>query len=641
MHQKLFIRKLSLRGPTKNYEYQFNRGLNLIVGPIFTGKTSLLQFIDYCLGAKAHPKHKEVRNKVVSVLLELEINENIFTIDRLLFSSEKSIIHECSIDALSEKHLLIKVFNTQKKGEESISSYLLKKLGLFGIYLKESPSKNSSDIDMMSFRDLMSFSYLPHERLDNKNLLFENEPLKNLKLKQVFNIIFDVYNNKAAHLSFQIKQLEDELKEKKKKISTLTEFFVSSNIPPKKEMSIRIKNLQDSEIQLKSDLNEITKTLKSGSDTLQELRQELTNIRDEITYLRVKKRDRDTLLKRLLPLRGQYSEEIKKFQFLQESKKILDPLGIVRCPYCLEEIIDSEVINNCCLCGKELTKEKNLKFNLDKEIRSTEVKLSELNKYIQELNLEIEQIDIELKRKNNSSKLIGLKLDEEMKNFISPYISQRDFTIESLTKIREEILNLNSQISFYNLVEEEIKAKNELEASITQNKVALESENAKEMERQDIIKYISNRFGDILESAHFPKLENPLIDENLVPFVRDQAYREVGSGGALTLISISWFLSIFEGSLELDEWHPGFAMIDSLQKNIGISASEKDQDFRDTRIVEGLYSHIIEKTLVYRDDFQLIIIDNEPPKIADEYITVKFSRNPKIPPYGLIDDEIE
>lgn len=494
---------------------------------------------------------------------------------------------------------------------------------------------------MMSFRDLMWFSYLPHERLDNKNLLFENEILKNLKLKQVFNIIFDVYNNKAAHLSFQIKQLEDELKEKKRKISTLTEFLVSSNISPKEEISIKIKSLQDSEIQLKSNLNEITKTLKSGSDTVQELRQELTNIRGEITQLQVIKRDRDTLLKRLLPLRGQYSEEIKKFQFLQESKNILDPLGIVRCPYCLEDIIDNEVIYNCCLCGKKLIKEKNSEFNLNKEIRSAETKLNELNKYIQEINSEVEQIDIELKRKNNTSKLMGQKLDEEMKNFISPYISQRDFTIENLTKIREEILNLNSQINFHSIVEEEIKAKNELEASINQKKVVLESEKIKEIKKQDIIKYISNRFGDILESAHFPKLENPLIDENLVPFVRDQPYREAGSGGALTIISISWFLSIFEGSLELDGWHPGFAIIDSLQKNIGLSASEKDQDFRDTSIVEGLYSHIIEKTLDYKNNFQLIIIDNEPPKIADEYITVKFTRNPKIPPYGLIDDEVE
>jgi hypothetical protein len=36
----------------------------------------------------------------------------------------------------------------------------------------------------------------------------------------------------------------------------------------------------------------------------------------------------------------------------------------------------------------------------------------------------------------------------------------------------------------------------------------------------------------------------------------------------------------------------------------------------------------------------LIIVDNAPPSGYKKFFTIKFSRDPKKPPYGLIDDEI-
>ncbi len=82
-------------------------------------------------------------------------------------------------------------------------------------------------------------------------------------------------------------------------------------------------------------------------------------------------------------------------------------------------------------------------------------------------------------------------------------------------------------------------------------------------------------------------------------------------------------------------------MIDSPQKNIGLGANERELEFRDTKIVEGLYRHIIENASKYGKDVQWILVDNEPPKIAENFITIKFTRRRDTPPYGLIDDEVE
>jgi hypothetical protein len=37
----------------------------------------------------------------------------------------------------------------------------------------------------------------------------------------------------------------------------------------------------------------------------------------------------------------------------------------------------------------------------------------------------------------------------------------------------------------------------------------------------------------------------------------------------------------------------------------------------------------------------IIVVDNVPPSIAEDHVVIHFTRNPSIPPYGLIDDEVE
>jgi hypothetical protein len=60
----------------------------------------------------------------------------------------------------------------------------------------------------------------------------------------------------------------------------------------------------------------------------------------------------------------------------------------------------------------------------------------------------------------------------------------------------------------------------------------------------------------------FPKLdepEPPIINNRFVPYVRGNRYTDIGSTGALTLISLAWELAIFERAVEQGDPHPGFS----------------------------------------------------------------------------------
>lgn len=81
------IRRLRLVGMERSYDVDFIadqrvRNLSVIAGAFSSGKTAVLEFIAYGLGAKRHPRHQEVLRRVRSCLLEVELSGEPHVIER-------------------------------------------------------------------------------------------------------------------------------------------------------------------------------------------------------------------------------------------------------------------------------------------------------------------------------------------------------------------------------------------------------------------------------------------------------------------------------------------------------------------------------------------------------------------------------
>jgi hypothetical protein len=152
-----------------------------------------------------------------------------------------------------------------------------------------------------------------------------------------------------------------------------------------------------------------------------------------------------------------------------------------------------------------------------------------------------------------------------------------------------------------------------------------------------VIARLSNRFGDILREIGYPKLSEPFIDNDLIPHVRGLSYDHASSGG-LVLISLAWYLAIWEVAYEQAARAPGLLLIDSPQKNLGHAARPDDPDFADARLVENFYRHVQGWLAGPGAGAQLVVIDNSPPDLVANDVIVRYTRNPDIPPYGLIDN---
>lgn len=91
MTSYLRIDRLILVGSRKNYTVDFEDGLNVIHGDSDTGKSSILEFINYLLGSSSIELADEMLTSLEYAALEITINDEPCTIVRNIFKSNEFI----------------------------------------------------------------------------------------------------------------------------------------------------------------------------------------------------------------------------------------------------------------------------------------------------------------------------------------------------------------------------------------------------------------------------------------------------------------------------------------------------------------------------------------------------------------------
>jgi hypothetical protein len=652
------VLRLRLKGTDRDYEVDFcdevtreRNPLSVIAGAFSTGKTSVLEFVSYCLGAKHHPQHPEVMRRVRSALVEVELSGQPYVIERAAGEpSSNAFVREGRLGDID-------VAPTQRRpitpagDPTSLSSLLLSHCGLEGVELREAPTQAESKTDPLSFRDLMWLSYMPNERLDDKNLLFESSHMKRLKLRQVMDVVFGVHDDRAVEIGRRIRELESRLTRARTEHQAAQDFLDEQSLGTRIQLEI-LREQSDAELALidgaLSGLDEDIRNVSTFAEGLREAhRRATTRARSAATSLR----DLETQVRRLIPLRAQYADDITKLTMLAEAHRLFDPLRVRVCPACLTPLTQVAHIESgrCSLCrsatqdadgpdhnGHALTLNEPQPFDVSTELRATKARLSEVSKYIEEIENEIPRLRRELDEAAVVEREAAAELDRSTRETISPFLSRRDQLMRQRAATNAGAERARSGIRMLDSLDR--RAANALRLENTLRSLRDEASNAPaQADREGVVRRISSRYTEILKSWRYPKIELSLIDANLVPHMRGSDYTNASSGGR-TLISLAWILAIFEIAWESGAAHPGFLMIDSPQKNLG-QGGDRDTEFADSVAVSDVYHHVQSWLAGPGVGSQIIIVDNAPPAVAEPDVVVRFSRRAETPPYGLISDE--
>jgi len=644
------VRRLRLHADGRTYDVDFRgdggapRPLSIIAGAFGTGKTTILEFVDYCLGASDHPRHPEIMPKVRAATLEVELSGSPYLIERAV-GEPSAYAYVC------RGHLDDAGTSSPERrplrpagSPTSLSSLLLSHCKLEGVRLRDNLSRDEAVTDPLSFRDLMWLCFLPNERLDDRNLLFENVPMKNLKLRQVVDVVFDVHDDRAIELGRRVRALEAELG------AARDAYRMARSIVSEIEPGT-IEELAALERGAKSELSECalaTAALdaRARADTTfaEDLRERHRAAAGDARRAAALLRDRETQARRMTSLRATYADDVSKLVMLTEAGGLFPPMRLDVCPSCLSPVTPGE--RRCAACSADLPHllagaDRGGPPDVSAELRSARARLAELSDYLDELDREIPRLRAAAERAQEVESRAAADLDAATAHAVTPYLAQRDTLARRREEAAGELQRAVDGLRLLTVLQRRSAVLDGLQAQLTSacDELADAGEMAPGGERSAVVGRVSDRYRDILREWAFPKADDAYVADDLTPCTRGKPY-PAASSGERTLIALAWQLALFEIAWETRSSHPGFLLLDSPQKNLG-QAATLQHGAADGAVIDRIYRHLERWLAGAGFGAQIVIADNAPPRAADSDVIVRFSRRADRPPYALIDDEVE
>jgi hypothetical protein len=643
----LRIAKLRAHGLDRTYDVDFrlrSPSLAVIAGQIHTGKTTILELVDYCLGADDYPAHPEVSSRVRAVSLEIELAGSAWTIERPLFSGQaEAWIHPGPLDDAGAERTRLAVDAPGKPG--TLSGWLTEQLGLGDLKLSTSRRNPNAQAQTLSFRDLFWICFLPSERLDNKALLFEGADVKRYKLEQVIELVFDVYDAELAGQIDRLARLRDELREKSREIEALATFLAEDGVPNRAELVRHREILERERASVARETTDLEAGVRDATDEAQDLRARFETARHATRDAATRLRDRRDLRERLLPLRAQYAEDERKLAFIGEARRLLDPVHIDTCPRCLQRLTpDPDLPDGACsLCHQPLDAAVALAVDPERERRELQRRRRDLDPFLTQVEHEIARAERELATAAESEQRIGAELESRVASVLGPRRAARDRQIASRSEINAQITAIERALGWREALDRRRGERDQVEETIRNTRDAIEKRRGARVDKADLHRRLSERFASLLRDWGFPKVEDeggPFLDDRFVPHVRGRAYSRIGSQGAMTLCAVAWQLTLFEEAELSGARHPRVVIIDNPQKNLTPAKPGDPRDeYMDAGIVHHMWRHLT-SWAANHPETQLIVVENNPPAEADPYVIVRYSRDTRQPPYGFIDDAV-
>jgi hypothetical protein len=566
-------------------------------------------------------------------------------IERATFTTEQiATVHRCALDQLDQPHTIERRPMAPPGDPNSLSSLLLTATGMQGMELREAPTQLQSATDPLSFRDLMPLCFLTNQRMDNKNLLLEGQHMRALKLRQVIEIVFDIYDDQVAAMGSQLERMEQERRDLTAEITALDTFLRENTVLGRLDLDARAAELDQQMLDARTRLDALTARMRAATEYAAEARAAYGDVRQASSRAAARVRDRDTLLRRLLPLRGQYAEDERKLIFFQEAEQLFDPLRVRVCPACMQDLpnpIEVEAGGNCSLCHQHIDVAPE-PIDLGAERSAVQARLRAIERYIEDVERQLGEEQAAYGEALAAETTAQRRLDNEVAKDLSPFVAQRDELVRERETLRAERARIAQESQWQDGLDRRRGDAAALDARVADLRARIDELQSNRPDRSTVTGDLTERFAELLATFGFPKFNEPVppsLNDAFVPFVRGNRYTDIGSTGALTLISLAWELAIFERAVEQGQAHPGLLMIDSPQKNLMPEATAGGDEFADPAIPRRVWEHVVAWSTSMGPAAQVIVVDNRPPQVIDLHVVVRYSGKAGEPPYGLIDDE--
>lgn len=626
----MYIRKLIVQGISYQRTLEFSQGLNLISGEKTSGKSLVLSLIDYCLGKQAGVSLKvqtELADNVDFIFLEVEINDNVFTVSRSIKKNVSTFwVYHCTFQLIEE-------FIPEKLDKKAFLSFLMGKIGALEFTKTKNKSRsNELTTETISFRDIYRYCFINQHELGTHTFLSHNEPMKKYKNPIAFEMIFDLIDFSQNDLQTEVVKMQNQIEKNRKQRENLEGYLDqrgNSNyldlIDQIENHSKQIEDFQKRKNEIIQHQNEDEEIAKSNKDYIL-LNSEIHELDTEIELLRKKVKDIELGILSNKILLNDYHSEMKDLRATEEiNYKLRISEHELTCPLC-----NSKVKNEFHEDNIEDLSQNNFKII----IKDLESKIKMIVDIIDTSNKKIEDCKVQISRKNRKREILSLALSEFSKDTRTPFLPELNslnVKINNLDKDREILLESKR---VFNKIDELEKTIETDEAQLKLLRDKLKAMEEKGLHKKRIMTNLNRTYLSQMKKMKYLETTDSYIDEKTyIPYYKNASVYEQASGGLLECMQLSFLNAVISNSKA--KFHPHLLILDSISKYFGTNRiDQNDQDLQ-TNIINDpeVYLNIFYMFIELSEKAQIIIVENTPPAEISDYIKYTFTSGE----HGFID----
>ena len=584
----------------------FTDGLNVITGASNTGKSFILNCIDYMFGAGEIPKSIPEAELYESVHLTIKTNG-----DNKKYHLKRAL-HKFGVVTVStsDHTFILQPKLDSQSNKDNISLFLLR---LTGLVNKKVRTNKKNSTDNLSFRDLTHLCLIHEEKIiTEKSPIFTSRKTAETKAKSVFTLLLTNIDDS------ELIPIEDDKLSKAKqtaKIELLKDIiqdFSSGKYFPNllelKEQINRLdlfyKSLEDQTIPLKIKI------------TLQE--KERQKLWKNTQYLSSTLHTKKVLLERFEVLGKKYKSDLERLNSTIEANTQLDGLPSTNCFFCESlpehqkkiavEQYDFNIIERSCLY----------------EIKSIKVLKKELNLTMNEVQEVLYQLNSSLDKQELELELIESEIEGNLKPKINKIVSDMKSTQDTIFE-KKDILKDIERLNYLNNKVVDI-----------QNLVVTKTEPSYP---NDVL--INNKIEDLCKEIELRLIEWGLFNNTRITFNYDSKIwdyiisgheRKTYGKGVRALTYTAFSLALLKYCIKKHLPHPGLVIVDS--PLVVFKEPEPDVEGKEKNIKYNFFNDIL---LEFKNE-QVIIFENEdvPENLKSSMHIIEFTKNQNTGRYGFI-----
>lgn len=607
------LRSLGFFGPQKPpATVTFGPGLNVIYGASNTGKSFIVEAIDFMLGGK--PPLRDIPERVGYdlVLLAIEASDGkLFTLWRSMDGGSFRLyegLHQTPPSAdtphkqLDEKH--------SDRNDANLSSFLL---GLCSLNGKRVRKNSRNETNSLSFRNIARLMIVNETEITQQSSpLFDGNPIDNTPNLATFKLLLTGTDDSALVASnkrepeelsreAQLQLLDQLLDDYRDRLKELT------NSP--KELEEQLGKIDDSLRQQAAQVNTTESQFQEVAGKRRELRKKLEESRE-------RRAEVGAMLERFGLLDKHYKSDIERLRGIEEGGTLFNVLGAGHCPLCGAAPEHHRAGAEC-------------DGNIDavvqaarKEIAKIEVLRSELATTVSNLEREGASFDRKMPAALKELKSISEAVDE----FISPKLSKLRKSYSEFADKRAEV---REALALYTTVQDMERRRADLEKGS-------EDEKGGTPASTDIPTTVAHSFAKTVEGIltdwHFPEAGDVYFDSKTRDLVIAGKSRSAFGKGLRAITHAAFTLGLLAFCRARQTPHSSFVVLDSPLLAYREPDGTED-DLTGTDLQERFYANLE----ALPSDTQVIVVENtDPPaNIRARDQSQMFGKNPYHGRYGL------